>query len=140
MHHRIKFSQDDFLDEYEHSIPMFPNIFSDSDPSKQTNPVYDIPSREIKHNISHICTDYNIYGVLLRNTLYIKHIPHDVMISSQNALKINNNASFIFMNECSTHTYEKRDFPGYDTEVLENINKETAKKIIQDKNITLNIA
>ena len=128
-----KFLQHDFLDECEHAIPMFPNIFSDSDPSKQTNPIYDIPSREIKRNISHICTDYNIYGVLLRDTLYIKHIPRDVMISSQNALKINNSASFVFENDDGTHIYEKRDFPGYDVEVIKNINKEMAKKIVHEK-------
>lgn len=134
-----KFLQHDFLDECEHAKPMFPNIFSDSDPSKQANPIYDIPSREIKHNISHIRTDYNIFGVLLRNTLYIKHIPCNVIISSQNAMKINNYASFIFTNECGTHIYEKRDFPGYDIEVLENIDKEMAKELIQYKNIYFNI-
>tara|TARA_Y100000389_G_scaffold201059_2_gene242880 strand:- start:6466 stop:7383 length:918 start_codon:yes stop_codon:yes gene_type:complete len=129
-----KFLQHDFLDECEHAIPMFPNIFSDSDPSKQINPIYDIPSRETKHTISHICTDYNMYGVLLRDTLYIKHIPRDVIISSQNALKINNSATLIFENDYGTHIYEKRDFPGYDVEVIKHINKELAKKILHEKN------
>ena len=120
----------------EHFNLFYEDIWTDNNTEIQRNPMYEMPSRA-RSVCDYIDMNYTTYAVLIRNTLYMKHITKHNLLSKNNCLTKRGSATLLFCNGNGVCVLRGYDIPNFDLHALECISLEEAMRKVLLSNILI---